>query len=614
MKRNLHTATLRAAMDCASRLVTSSRMLLKCSGVSAERRHIKRRLLATSRILLTSSVLWLPEKTFGVGHWYSVSTNVADNIGLIMLLSDGTVLAEGSGANWWQLTPGGNGHYTNGMLTARISSAWGHQTGSTAVLTNGNVYVGGGENGNGTNKVEIYNPVTGLWSTAVTTAYFGNILDGNAMLLANGQVLIEPQGQPPAVFNGSSSTYTFNPVNNQFSQTAGAPLNGIAEAAWVKLPNENILVIDSDNSPTGARTAEYYNPYTGYWSNAVAGGTVPNIWPNVTGSGAATESGPAFLLPNGNAIFFGGNLITAVYDNGIWSAGASLNNGEGMKDAPGAMMVNGKILLAVSPQGVNSAGTNINGTSPTSFYEYDYTANGGTGGFVLAPNPPGNPMTNANAGAANLLDLPDGTVLMSDGTGQLYVYQPDGSPLPEGQPNINTVQWNSNGSLTLTGTLFNGISGGAAFGDDAQMDSNFPLVSFTSGSTVYYGYTYNWNCTSVQAFGRIVTTQVNVPPAVLDYPGQWSLQVIANGIASPGVTFYSPVWVDFNLDGEIQFGWYPFPYYTLPQAVSDINSYYPGGTIAIRGDVQPSTGNETVPYTISTPMTIISVSGPSTIQ
>jgi hypothetical protein len=56
-----------------------------------------------------------------------------------------------------------------------------------------------------------------------------------------------------------------------------------------------------------------------------------------------------------------------------------------------------------------------------------------------------------------------------------------------------------------------------------------------------------------------------------------------------------------------------FPDYTLPQAVSQINSSYPGGTIAIRGDIQPSTGHESVPYTISTPMTIISVSGPSTI-
>jgi hypothetical protein len=106
---------------------------------------------------------------------------------------------------------------------------------------------------------------------------------------------------------------------------------------------------------------------------------------------------------------------------------------------------------------------------------------------------------------------------------------------------------------------------------------------------------------------------VTVPSSVLDFPGQWSLQVVANGNASLGVTFYSPVWVDFNLDSAFQVGWYVFPYYTLPQGVSDIAGSYPGGTIAIRGDVQPSLGHEAVPYTISTPMTIIAVSGPSTI-
>ena len=163
----------------------------------------------------------------------------------------------------------------------------------------------------------------------------------------------------------------------------------------------------------------------------------------------------------------------------------------------------------------------------------------------------------------------------------------------------------------MTGTLFNGISQGAAYGDDEQMDTDFPLVRFSGGGNVYYGTTYNWSSTSVQTGSRIVTTEVTVPPAVLEFPEQWSLQVVANGIASPGVSFYSPVWVDFNYSG-IQFGWEPFPYETLPQGVTAIAGSYPGGTIAIEGN--PSTGHETVPYTISTPMTIISVSGPATIN
>jgi hypothetical protein len=209
----------------------------------------------------------------------------------------------------------------------------------------------------------------------------------------------------------------------------------------------------------------------------------------------------------------------------------------------------------------------------------------------------------------SMLQLPDGNVLFND-TGTVYVYQPDPSPISAGRPTIYSVSWNTDGSLHLTGTLFNGISQGAVYGDDAQQDNNYPLVKFTSGGTVYYGRTYNWSSTSVRTGGEIMTTEVAVPPAVLDVPADWSLQVIANGNASAAWNFYSPVWVDFNYSGfPFQFGWYPFPYNTLPQGVSAIASSYPGGTIAIKS----STGHETVPYTISTPMTIISVNGPSTI-
>jgi len=446
------------------------------------------KLLSMSTLLLTFPAVWLPETTFGVGSWSAVATQPADSIGICLLLPDGTVLAEGSGANWWALTPDSTGSYVNGTWTARNSSGWGHQDGSTAVLQNGNVFVGGGENGNGGNQVEIYNPVTGLWSTAVNPTYFGNISDGNAMLLPDGRVLIQPEG---ASSGYGGLTFLFNPGNNTFSQTTGAPSDaygniGLSETSWVKLPNDNVLAIDSDQLSTGATTAEMYIPTAGIWTNAVTGGTVPNIWPDLSGSGIVSEMGPAFLLPNGKAIFFGGNGVTAIYDNGFWSQGASLPvAGLGQKDAPGAMMVNGKILLAVSPQGVNSSKADGNGIGPTSFYEYDYLANA----FTLAPSPGGG--ISSRAAVLKFLDLPSGNVLLSTGGSQLYVYHPDLSPLAAGQPNINKVQWNPNGSLHLTGTLFNGISQGAAYGDNEQMDSNFPLVRFTSGSTVYYGTTYN---------------------------------------------------------------------------------------------------------------------------
>jgi hypothetical protein len=54
----------------------------------------------------------------------------------------------------------------------------------------------------------------------------------------------------------------------------------------------------------------------------------------------------------------------------------------------------------------------------------------------------------------------------------LYVYYPDDSPQAAGKPAITTITPNSDASFHLTSTLLNGISEGAVYGDDAQMDGN----------------------------------------------------------------------------------------------------------------------------------------------
>ena len=80
-----------------------------------------------------------------------------------------------------------------------------------------------------------------------------------------------------------------------------------------------------------------------------------------------------------------------------------------------------------------------------------------------------------------MVNLPDGTVLAESCTSpsQLYVYTPSGSPLPQGQPTIQSVSAGSGSCNTtcyhLTGTGLNGISEGASYGDDEQMATDFPL-------------------------------------------------------------------------------------------------------------------------------------------
>jgi hypothetical protein len=222
-------------------------------------------------------------------------------------------------------------------------------------------------------------------------------------------------------------------------------------------------------------------------------------------------------------------------------------------------------------------------------------------------SPTGGLTDNTLTPLTTMLLLPDGTVLYSHMNTDLYVYQPGGMPVASGKPVISAVHVNFDGSYHLSGTGFNGISAGAAYGDDAQMDSNYPLVRLTDGGgNNLYACTHNWSSTGVMTRDTPVSTEFTLPSYLP--PGIYSLVVIANGISSDPVTLDAYVWVDFNYRGGLQSGTYPYPYKTLTQGVAAVSS---GGTIAFNANVQPSLSHETI--TISTPMTLISVGGSTTI-
>jgi hypothetical protein len=179
--------------------------------------------------------------------------------------------------------------------------------------------------------------------------------------------------------------------------------------------------------------------------------------------GYGAELGAGFLLPNGKVFYIGGTTNTAIYTPGAtassagsWVANAIIPNGLGAVDAPAAMMVNGKVLCDLGPVG------GFNG--PCSFYEYDYTVNT----FTQVTAPGGGSTYNSVPYANSMLDLPDGTVLFIGGQNSqsLYIYTPDGTPLAAGQPVISSITENADGSYHLTGTGLNGITEGAAYGDE----------------------------------------------------------------------------------------------------------------------------------------------------
>jgi hypothetical protein len=88
----------------------------------------------------------------------------------------------------------------------------------------------------------------------------------------------------------------------------------------------------------------------------------------------------------------------------------------------------------------------------------------------------------------------------------------------------------------LTGTQLTGISEGAAYGDDAEMSTNYPIVQLVSGSgQVYYARTYNWSSTGVATGSTVESTSFTLPSGLPN--GTYSLYAIANGIASTPVSF-----------------------------------------------------------------------------
>ena len=575
------------------------------------------------------------------GHsWSKVAAggSAPSNVGVMLLLSDGTVLANANndtngGSGWYLLTPDSSGHYVDGTWTALSSM---HDTRlffSSQVLTDGRVFVAGGEDGTGAASAEIYdplsdslnpghkaitasdpwtyiNPPTSLLNPAdASPAINGNqaFLDATSELLPDGNVIDAPVG--PSINGG---TLLYSPANGWSNGPLLANGEGNQdEAGWVKLPDNSILTIGPSDK-TAQRLIPAATGGTGTW---MADTSVPvAIFDSILG-----EEGPGNLLPNGKAFFSGGTGNTVIYTPtgstapGAWKQGPSVPQNLAPQDAPSAMMNNGKILCAFGPKATSSARANSY-QPPTSFFEYDYTS-GTTGTFTEVGAPYGTAGGPNNLNQApnacyvfEMLDLPDGKVLMSNFSGTLYIYNPDAntnSTVTALKPTISSITQAADGSYLLTGTLLSGFSEGAAYGDDAQMSTNYPIVSLTSGSKVYYARTRHWSSTGVRQTGQTVTTEFDVPPSLP--VGTYSLAVSANGLqsASYSFTYSSPiVWVDFSYTGSGN-GTFAKPYNTLAAGVSAVTS---GGVIEIEDG-----GSSSETMTITKAMSIYSYNAGATI-
>lgn len=456
-----------------------------------------------------------------LGTWTPLAANAPQSSGGVMLLlSDGTVMAkssaggsDGVGNAWMRLTPNANGSYVNGTWSSITSMNNTRLYFSSQVLKDGRVYVAGGEYGSGGAAGEVYNPLTNSWSN--TPSPGGTVSDANSIMLEDGRVL-------QALVTGNlRPTTLYDPLANTY--TAGPSTLGIHnESSWVKLPDNSVLFVDRLTT-----SSERYIPSSNSW---IPDATVPVALYDPFGD----ETGAGLMLPDGRAFFIGSTGHTAYYTPsgntslGAWSAGPDVPGGLGAPDAAAALMANGKVLCALSPAPTSAD----HFPPPTYFYEFDPSINQ----FSLLGAPGGGLSSGHSAYVTNMLDLPDGRVLYcAQGATQYYVYTPAGAPVASAKPAITGVDQTTCGVYTITGRGFNGVTEGAYYGDDWQMSTNYPLVRLSSGPSVYYARTYNWNSTGV-ARGNLpdncnFTLPVGLPA------GTYSLVVVANGIASDPVSF-----------------------------------------------------------------------------
>lgn len=504
-------------------------MTLKLPSVNHQSNSTLKKKLC-SLLAIPFLLLFIAVQGYAQGTWTPVAANCpGPSGGVMLLLSDGTVICksfsggtDGIGTFWYKLTPDSLGSYVNGKWSQIAAMQNSRLYFSSQLLKDGRVYVAGGEYGTGGSAGEIYNPLTNTWTPLPAIGSF--VSDANSAILPDGRVM-------QALVSGTlKPTKIYNPVTNTF--VTGPNCVGIHnESAWMKLPDNSILFVDRNT-----KNSERYIPATNQW---IADATVPVSLYDPYG----LETGSAFLLPDGRAWFIGSLGHTAYYTPtgttapGTWAAGPDIPNAQGTPDAPGAMMVNGKILCSVSPIPTSSN----HFPTPTSFYEFNYLTNS----FNRINAPGGGLTANVSSYVTNMVDLPDGSVLFSyfDST-KFYVYKPTGTPVASGKPTIASVKKNvGTKTYTITGTLFNGISEGACYGDDWQMATNYPIVRLTLGAKVYYARTYNWNSTGVMRGSAPDTAQFTLPKG-LPKGQTFSLSVVANGISSNPVIFPQPAFAD----------------------------------------------------------------------
>ena len=455
--------------------------------------------------------------------WQELAHQPPFNPGAMFLLTNGTVLVQDAGAQaggtnkWWVLRPNAAGSYVNGTWSkvASTQSNYGPLYYASAVLPDGRFIVMGGEYNFGkevwTNRGAIYDPVANRWTPVPAPSGSGWVKIGDApsTVLANGTFMLGASG-----VYALTSEALLNEATLTWRRTGRGKADGNPEEGWSLLPNGKVLTVDAELRPDNV---EIYTPSTGSWKSA---GTTPVNLVDANG-----EIGPQLLRPDGTVFAAGATGSNAIYNTatGKWSAGPRFpligKKRLDAADGPAAVLPDGDVLVAASPGEY---------TAPTRVFDFNGTK------LTQVANPP-----NADFFASNdayMMVLPTGQVLFNDRTGDFEVYNPTGSPKPAWLPSITKVPTtvSAGHSYTLSGKQLNGLTQAAAYGDDYQSATNYPLVRLINNKTKAVVYARTHGMTQMTVAARASSSVSFTLPANIP-AGAYTLVVVANGLASAPV-------------------------------------------------------------------------------
>jgi hypothetical protein len=284
---------------------------------------------------------------------------------------------------------------------------------------------------------------------------------------------------------------------------------------------------------------------------------IGNAWapgPDISGTlnGIASPFGaddaPGAILPNGHVIFAadagasgftssgnistGSSVITHIPSTAIlqvfWGvSGPGIPGGSYILsvDSPSKVTISSPATSTIAADAISWGGTFSN---PTELFEFDPVMN--TIHQITAALPDANLATEGSY-PTRMLILPTGQLLFSDSSSQLWVYTSEDSPNPFLRPFITKVNYQGQGMFRLSGLQLDGQSAGAAYGDDDQMDSNYPIVRMVDErGNVFYARTSNWSKVAVGAEAGIETVDFTPNPEIT--PGRYELIVSGAGISS----------------------------------------------------------------------------------